>query len=173
MKIKILIFISFLTSNIYSQEYNLNKKYLAWTFHTKNTTINGISVGVFPNLNDNSRFVKTNGIRLEIPGFGFLAPLGNGSPISKIDSVSGKFNRKDYKFDEIINGINVSTGTVGKVNYNGVTIAAIAQFGELNNGIAIAGMWNAMDKSNGILLYGNISQKIFNSRTRRAISWVY
>lgn len=123
---------------------------MIWTFHTKNTTVNGISVGAFPNINENNRFVKKNGIRLEIPGFGFLAPLGNGSPISKIDSVSRKFNRKDYKFDEIINGINISTGTVGKVNYNGVTIAAIAQFGELNNGIALAGMWNAMDKSNGI-----------------------
>ena len=116
----------------------------------KNTTINGISLGAFPNLNENSRFVKTNGIRLEIPGFGFLALLGNGSPISRIDSVSVKFNRKDYKFDEIINGINISTGTVGKVNYNGITIAAIAQFGELNNGIALAGMWNAMNKSNGL-----------------------
>jgi hypothetical protein len=150
MKIIILIVLIFFSVNIFSQEYNLEKKYLIWTFHTKNTTVNGISVGAFPNINENNRFVKTNGIRLEIPGFGFLAPLGNGSPISKIDSVSGKFNRKDYKFDEIINGINISTGTVGKVNYNGVTIAAIAQFGELNNGIALAGMWNAMDKSNGI-----------------------
>ena len=170
MKIKILIFISFLTINIFSQEYNLNKKYLAWTFHTKNTTINGISVGAFPNLNDNSRFVKTNGIRLEIPGFGFLAPLGNGSPISKIDSVSGKFNRKEYKFDEIINGINISTGTVGKINYNGVTIAAIAQFGELNNGIALAGMWNAMDKSYGIQISLLANEALYSNGLQIALT---
>ena len=150
MKIIILAFLTFFSINVFSQEYNLKKRYIIWTFHTENTTVNGISLGAFPNLNDKSRFVKTNGIRLEIPGLGFLAPLGNGSPISRIDSVSGKFNRKDYKFDEIINGINISTGTVGKVNYNGITIGAIAQFGELNNGIALAGIWNAMNKSNGI-----------------------
>jgi hypothetical protein len=150
MKIIILTFLILFSINVFSQEYNIKKRFLVWTFHTKNTTVNGISVGAFPNLTENSRYVKTNGIRLEIPGFGFLAPIGNGSPISRIDSVSGKFNRSDYKFDEIINGINISTGTVGKVNYNGITIAAIAQFGQLNNGIALAGLWNAMDKSNGI-----------------------
>lgn len=150
MKIIILTFLTFFSLNIFGQEYNLKKRYLIWTFHAKNTTVNGISLGAFPNLNDKNRFVKTNGIRLEIPGFGFLAPLGNGSHISKIDSVSGKFNRSDYKFDEIINGINISTGTIGEVNYNGITIGAIAQFGKLNNGIALAGIWNAMNKSNGI-----------------------
>ena len=163
MKIIILLILTFFTVNVFSQEYNLNKRYLIWTFHTKNTTINGISVGAFPNLNENNRFVKTNGIRLEIPGFGFLATLGNGSPISKIDSISGKFNRKNYKFDEIINGINISSGTVGKVNYNGLTIGGIAQFGILNNGIAIAGIWNAMDKSNGIQISGLLNETLYSN----------
>lgn len=163
MKFIILTFITLFSINVFCQEYNVKRKYLIWTFHTQNTTINGISLGAFPQLNDKDRFVKTNGIRLEIPGFGFLAPLGNGSPISRIDSVSGKFNRKNYKFDEIINGINISSGTVGKVNYNGITIAAIAQFGELNNGIALAGLWNAMDKSNGIQISGLANEALYSS----------
>lgn len=170
MKIIILTIITLFSINTFSQEYNAKKKYLIWTFHTQNTTINGISLGAFPQLNDKDRFVKTNGIRLEIPGFGFLVPLGNGSPISKIDSVCGKFNRKNYKFDEIINGINISTGTVGKINYNGITIAAIAQFGELNNGIALAGLWNAMDKSNGIQISGLANEALYSSGVQISLS---
>jgi hypothetical protein len=163
MKIIIIIILTFFSINVFSQEYNLKKRYLIWTFHTKNTTVNGISVGAFPNLNDNNRFVKTNGIRLEIPGLGFLAPLGNGSPISQIDEVSGRFIRQNYKFDEIINGINVSSGTIGKINYNGLTIGGIAQFGILNNGIAIAGLWNAMDKSNGIQISGLLNETLYSN----------
>ncbi|PXY38891.1 hypothetical protein DMB65_20745 [Flavobacterium cheongpyeongense] len=163
MKIIIISFLTFFSINVFSQEYNLKTKYLFWTFHAENTTVNGISFGAFPNLNDKNRFVKTNGIRLEIPGIGFLAPLGNGSPISRIDNVSGKFNRNDYEFDEIINGLNISTGTVGKINYNGITIAAIAQFGELNNGIALAGMWNAMDKSNGIQISLLLNETLYSN----------
>nr|WP_315144997.1 hypothetical protein [uncultured Flavobacterium sp.] len=163
MRITILIILTFLSVNLFSQEYSLKKRYLIWTFHTKNSTINGISIGAYPNLNENNRFVKTNGIRLEIPGLGFLAPIGNGSPISRIDSVSGKFIRKDYKFDEIINGINISTGTIGKVNYNGLTIGGIAQFGILNNGIAIAGIWNAMNKSNGIQVSFLLNEALYSN----------
>lgn len=148
---------------ILSQEYRDKTRYLFGTFHTQNTTINGVSFGAFPQFNNTNRFVKTNGIRLEIPGIGFLAPLGNGSPISSIDSVNVKFNRKEYKFDEIINGINISTGTIGEVNFNGITIGAIAQFGVLNNGIAIAGLWNAMDVSNGIQIAWMANETLYNN----------
>jgi len=163
MKHIFLIFIILFSIQVTSQEYNKKTRYFFGTFHTQNTTINGIAVGAFPQFNDKSRFVKTNGIRLEIPGIGFLAPLGNGSRISRIDSINGKFNREDYKFDEIINGINISTGTIGDVNYNGITIGAIAQFGIMNNGIAIAGLWNAMDKSNGIQISGLANEALYSN----------
>ncbi|GGX22076.1 LA_2272 family surface repeat-containing protein [Aquimarina muelleri] len=160
----VIIFLFVVSSQ--SQEYNQNNKYLFWTFHTKNTTVNGISIGAFPS----NQFVKTNGIRLEIPGFGFLAPLGNGSPISNVISVDEKFDRKKYHFNEIVNGINVSTGTIGSVNFNGITIAAIAQFGELSNGVAIAGVWNAMDKSNGAQLSLFFNEAIYLSGIQIALS---
>jgi hypothetical protein len=170
MKHIFLIFIILFSIKVSSQEYNKKTRYLIGTFHTQNTTINGIAFGAFPQFNDKSRFVKTNGIRLEIPGIGFLAPIGNGSPISRIDSICGKFNRKDYKFDEIINGINISTGTVGEVNYNGVTIGAIAQFGIMNNGIAVAGLWNAMDKSNGIQFSGLANEALYSNGIQISLS---
>lgn len=48
----------------------------------------------------------------------------------------------------MINEINISTGTVGDKNFNGITIGAIAQSEITNNEIVIARVWNAMDKSN-------------------------
>ena len=161
MKNTIFIFIILFSIKSYSQDYNKKTRYLIGTFHTQNTTINGVSFGAFPQFNDKIRFVKTNGIRLEIPGIGFLAPIGNGSPISRTDTINGKFNLKDYEFDEIINGINISTGTVGDVNFNGITIGVIAQFGLMNNGIAIAGLWNAMDISNGIQISGLLNETLY------------
>ena len=165
-----MLFIILFSIKVSSQEYNKKTRYLISTFHTQNTTINGIAFGAFPQFNDKSRFVKTNGIRLEIPGIGFLAPIGNGSPISRIDSISGEFNRKNYKFDEIINGINISTGTVGEVNYNGITIGVIAQFGIMNNGIAVAGLWNAMDKSNGIQISGLTNEALYSNGIQISLS---
>ncbi len=144
------IFIITLSIKTVCQKYNNKTRYFIGTFHTQNTTINGISFGAFPQFNNKSRFVKTNGIRLEIPGIGFFAPLGNGSPISRRDEIDTTFNSKYYPYDEIVNGINISTGTVGEVMFNGITIGLIAQFGISNNGIAIAGLWNAMNTSDGI-----------------------
>lgn len=169
MKSLILTIIILFSTHLYCQEYNQKNKFIISTFHTQNTSIHGISLGFFPQLDDKKRFVKTNGIRLEIPGLGFIAPLGNGSQISRIDSVSGKFDRKKYKFDEIINGINFSTGTVGDVNYNGLTIGVIAQFGRLNNGVALAGIWNAMDKSNGIQMSILLNEALYSNGIQLSI----
>ena len=154
---------------ISSQDYTKKTRYLIGTFHTQNTTINGISFCAFPDLNHKSRFVKTNGVRLEIPGLGFLAPFGNGSRVTGIDSIGGKFNRKDYELDEIINGLNFSTGTIGDVSYNGITIGVIAQFGIINNGIALAGIWNAMDISNGIQVSLLLNETLYNNGVQIAL----
>lgn len=169
MKTKLFMLSLFITTSLFCQEYNLKTNYLLGTFHAKNTTINGFSFGVLPNLKEAHRFVKTNGIRFEIPGLGILAPIGNGSRISGIESVKGKFNRKDYKFDEIINGINISGGSIGEINFNGITLAGIAQFGILNNGIAIAGVWNAMDKSNGMQISLLLNESLYNNGVQVAI----
>ena len=134
MKKTILILIIFVSINTFSQEYNKKTRYLLGTFHTQNTTINGVSLGVFTS----GKYVKTNGIRLETPGIGFIAFMANNSLIPNRETT------------EIVNGINISSGTIGNVSYNGITLALVVQNGTVSNGIAIAGMWNAMGISNGI-----------------------
>lgn len=157
-KIQITLTTILLSLTLYSQDYNTKTKYLLGTFHTQNTTINGISLGAFPNLNGQQRFVKTNGLRLEIPGIGFLAFMGNGSLI------------RTEETDEIINGINISSGTIGNVSYNGVTLAGLVQNGTENNGIAIAGMWNGMHKSNGIQIAGLLNEATYSNGIQISLS---
>lgn len=124
-----------------------------WTFHEKNVSIYGVSIGSFSWVGNNRNTV-TNGIRVEVPGIGFLAPLGNGSPMSDIDTISQGLRRQDFDFSEIVNGVNLSTGSWGDLNYNGLTIGIIAQNGLIANGIALSGLWNSVNKVNGISVGG-------------------
>lgn len=127
-----------MTLNVSGQNYNDKTRWLFGTFHTQNTTINGISVGAFPRFDNKMRFVRTNGIRLEVPGIGLLGFMANGSLLPY------------GKTQEIVNGINISGGTLGAMEYNGIILGFATQNGNLNNGIAIAGMINSIDNSNGI-----------------------
>lgn len=138
MKNTILLCFLLFSVNLIGQNFNEKNRYLLWTFHTQNTTIHGISLGAIPQFNDKQRFVKTNGIRLEVPGIGFLAFIANASLIPKQDA------------DEKVNGINLSSGTIGNIAYNGVSLGLVVQTATKLNGIAVAGMWNAIRKSNGI-----------------------
>lgn len=146
----------------FSQNYIKSTKNILGTFHTKNTTINGMSFGAFSEFIGTNRHVKTNGIRLEVPGIGFLAPLGigNQSPLTKNKDTTYIFNKNNYTFSEIINGINLSTGTFAKVNYNGIPIGMVSQFGILSNGIAIAGLWNFMAISNRVQISGLLNETL-------------
>jgi|SRR5690554_4331264 len=123
------------------------------TFHEKNVTIYGLSLGAF-SWYANERNTVTNGLRIEVPGVGFLTLLGNGSPVSHVDTITKGISRQDFDFSEIVNGINISTGSWGELNYNGLTIGVAAQNGYLANGIAIAGVWNSINKVNGMSIGG-------------------
>ncbi|WP_100616345.1 LA_2272 family surface repeat-containing protein [Confluentibacter citreus] len=153
------ITIIFLISiKVLCQDFNEKTRYLFGTFHTQNTTINGISVGAFPEFNEKKRFVRTNGIRLEIPGLGLVGLLANGSLIRKEET------------DEIINGLNISGGTMGNVSFNGITLALLVQSGTENNGIAIAGLWNGIDKSNGIQIAVLLNEATYSNGIQIALS---
>ena len=155
----ITILILFLISiKVFSQDFNEKTRYLFGTFHTQNTTINGISFGAFPQFNNKKRFVRTNGIRLEIPGIGLVGFLANGSLIKKEEP------------DEIINGLNISTGTMGYVSFNGITLALVTQSGTENNGFAVAGFWNGMNKSNGIQIAGFLNEATYSNGIQIALS---
>lgn len=132
-------------------------KFPIWSFQDTNVTIHGISYGNFSGSNlylGDYRNTVTNGLRLELYGLGVWFPIGNGSPITGIDTITNGISRSDYIFNEIINGINLSTGSVGGLNYNGITISLTGQYGFLANGLAISGVMNAMDKVNGISIGG-------------------
>jgi hypothetical protein len=152
----LLILILYCLNTQIAQSQDTNKrKFRApiWTFHEKNTSIYGISVGAYPAF-VGSRNTVTNGIRLEVPGVGFLLLILNGSPINTVDTLTKNIKREDFNFSEIVNGINISTGSGGEINYNGISIALISQNGYLTNGIAIAGITNSMNKVNGISIGG-------------------
>jgi hypothetical protein len=158
MKNLTIIIIFLISIKVFSQDFNENTRYLIGTFHTQNTTINGISIGAFPEFNEKKRFVRTNGIRFEIPGLGLIGLLANGSIIGKEET------------DEIINGLNISGGTMGNVSFNGITLALLVQSGTENNGIAIAGLWNGMDKSNGIQMAVLLNEATYSNGIQISIS---
>jgi len=147
MKKAYIILLLLIAFKTYSQEqinyYKENTAYVLWTFHTENTTVNGIAVGAFSTFDHSYRYVKTNGIRLEIPGTGLFGIFIGNSLLINNDEI-----------DEIINGINISGGTLGNHLYNGITLAVDAQNGYKCNGIAVAGLWNAIDTGNGIQIAG-------------------
>lgn len=158
MKNLTILIIFLISIKVFSQDFNEKTRYLFGTFHTQNTTINGISVGAFPQFNDKKRFVRTNGIRLEVPGIGLVGFMANGSLI------------RNEETDEIVNGLNISTGTIGNVSFNGITLALVTQSGTENNGVAIAGLWNGMDKSNGIQIAGLANEATYCNGIQIAIS---
>jgi len=163
MKKSVLVLCILFNLTAKSQNYNTKTKYLLGTFHTKNTTIQGVSVGLIPNLNDKERFVKTNGLRLEIPGLGLLMPIGNGTAVTNINSANEPFNAKKIEFDEIVNGLNISSGTIGDIKFNGITLGLIGQYGKLSNGISASLVMNAMDKTNGIQITGLLNENIYTN----------
>lgn len=139
----LIIFVTF-CSNSYSQDtVNLDKRIIG-TFHTSNVQYNGLSFGFASTMADN-RNVKTNGLRLEVPGIGIVSFMGNGFP-----NATESFELTNYQFSEVINGLNISTGSWCDCNYNGLTFAAVGQYGKLGNGLSIAGGWNIIDKQNGL-----------------------
>ncbi len=91
------------------------------------------------------RNVKTNGLRLEVPGIGIISFMGNGFP-----NATEPFDLTNFKYSEIINGLNISTGSWCDCSYNGLTFAAVGQYGKMSNGFSLAGGWNIIDKQNGV-----------------------
>jgi hypothetical protein len=139
-----LILLFAISISTYGQDAIEIKRRIIGTFHSKDKIYNGLSFGFASTMADD-RNVKTNGLRLEVPGIGFLSFMGNGFPNAK-----EPFDLTNYRFSEVINGLNVSTGSWCNCNYNGLTIAAVGQYGKLGRGFSLAGGWNIIDKQNGL-----------------------
>lgn len=121
----------------------LNKRIIG-TFHTANIKYNGLSFGLVSTMADD-RNVTTNGLRLEVPGIGIISFMGNGFPNAK-----EPFDLANFKYSEVVNGLNISTGSWCNCNYNGWTFAAVGQYGKLGNGFSFAGGRNIIDQQNGV-----------------------
>jgi hypothetical protein len=132
--------------NSYGQDSTIIKTKIISTFHTSNKIINILSFGFISSIPD-ERNVTTNGIRLEVPGLGLISFMGNGFP-----TATEPFDLKGFKYSEIVNGINISSGSWCNCNFNGLTIAGVGQYGKFGNGFSLAGGWNLMDKQNGLQL---------------------
>jgi hypothetical protein len=124
-----------------------------WTFHQKNVSIYGVSLGAYSLVGD-YRNTVTNGIRIEAPGLGFIGWIFGGSQLDRIDTITNGIKRKDFSFSEIVNGLNISSGSLGSINYNGLTLALGAQSGELLNGLSIVGLTSSFHKINGVCIGG-------------------
>jgi hypothetical protein len=152
MKKSIIIFALFLSAiNCHAQ----NRKFrpLLWTTHSQNTDIAGISIGALPKgIFKDTTLTRTFGIRIEAPGLGLLFPLIPKSPISQsLEAYEGKMN---YKPNEVVYGINISSGSTYETEVHGISLALIGQYLHKINGITITGLGNITERYNGITISG-------------------
>ncbi|SEL06514.1 hypothetical protein SAMN04487910_1604 [Aquimarina amphilecti] len=148
MKNRILITLVLLISLAsFSQQ---RKKHIgAWTYHSKNTDIVGLSVGLAPkDLLGDTTLTRTYGLKLEAPGLGILYPIAPKSYLS--GGANDDLLEKVY-------GINLSGGSLGEIAVHGISGAFIGQYLQKMNGIAIGGIANSIEEQNGIsiALLGN------------------
>lgn len=120
----------------------------AWTFQQKNTTIYGLSVGLW-NYSSEPRNTTTNGVRLSLIGEGILVPFVPESPIPDNDSLF-KASKKEPP-SERINGISLSgSGNGGDYSINGIALGYVGQLNRKVNGISAAGFMNFAMVHNGV-----------------------
>ena len=117
---------------------------------------------------------------LESPGLGFAAlfcftVILLCERISELEEKEDytlfELDKKEWHISEVVNGINVSSGSLGGLSYNGITIGVFAQNGVLNNGIALAGVWNSLAKSNGITASFIINETYLQQRVCSWLLW--
>ena len=137
-----------LTICSYGQEQEQNKNYFPiWTFHQKNINIHGISVGLASTNAFASNIIEkntnTNGIKLELIGWGILVPM---IPYEPDKATFG--NQRS----ERINGINLSaSGTLCDCLTNGIVAGFIGQLIYQANGISFTMLVNYTHIQNGIM----------------------
>ena len=159
------IFLTLAISSLFSPCLGQKKLRIpAWSFHDRNTNIVGLSVGFDT---QDSMNVNSYGVRIEIPGSGWLSPVIGSSPIS--DDEKDFQDLKSTDLSEKIYGINVSaTGSlfcscsVNGLNINGIgniyhevkgiTVTGIVNYTFVHQGVQITGGGNANYKMNGLSL---------------------
>lgn len=142
LSIALFLFISIKT---FGQEIERKKHYGVWTFHQKNTTTNGVSLGL-ASFNDTMNNY-TNGLKIELIGLGLLIPLAPQNPNEKlnIDSLM------KTPISEKINGLVMSgSGTICDCITNGMVVGIIGHSNRKINGVSIALLMNFVKENNGL-----------------------
>lgn len=126
----------------------------AGIFHKKNSTINGLGVGLYSGIDEGPkdiqfRNVHINGIKLEAIGLGILVPMMPYSPVAD-DEAEYQANMAE-PLSEKVNGLNLSpAGTASDCFINGISAGLIGQVGRQVNGISATVVMNFAQKHNGI-----------------------
>jgi len=125
-------------------------RFPGWITHSKNVDIIGVSFAALPKgvLKNDTTLTRTYGLRIEPSIFGFFSPLIPRSPVST--SEESYLQKQNEALTEIINGINLSSGTFGETKVNGISGGFFLQYLYHMNGIAFSGMGNLIEKHNGI-----------------------
>lgn len=152
MKKSILIVVLLISSFSNAQKQKI--KLPVWIFHSKNTDVIGLSLGIYPEeswaLEDGMN--RTYGIRLQtfpLAPFYFLAPK---SPLSTSDEKYIKTLKNPIS--QSVYGLNISTGTFEPIDAYGITAVGILNYSRKNNGLILAGASNFIERGNGIIIAG-------------------
>lgn len=150
----LLLLVLLMSLSSFGQFKTIEKRKLrfpAWVFHSKNTDILGLSLGVFPkDVFKDTTLTRTFGFRIEAPGFGIISPLMPTSPVS--DSRESYDLKMSEPLIEKVHGFNLSSGTFGTMEINGFSGALMIQYIYKMNGVSIACMSNLVERHNGIAI---------------------
>lgn len=154
MNSKILLIIVGLCTIYNSLQAQKRKNFFpAGTYHRNNSSIHGISVGIFT---EPQKFGNTNGIKIEAIGLGIALPLAPSSPIAAHKQEYDSIMRQPIKGRT--NGLVLSaSGTICDCKTNGVSLGYIGQLNRIVNGLSAAMMLNEAHKHNGAQLGGIFS----------------
>ncbi|MBQ4822328.1 hypothetical protein [Aquimarina sp. MMG016] len=141
MKTKLIVILVLIYVSSFGQD---RKEYFpVWTYHSKNSDIYGVSLGVLPKgILKDLTLTRTYGIRAEAPGLGLLYFMAPRSYIT------GGVEEK-YIIEEVY-GINLSGGGLRYIKVDGFSGAVGGQYLQKMNGIAVAFMGNSIEEHSGI-----------------------
>lgn len=122
-----------------------------WTYHQSNIQVRGLSVGWFPL--KNTLNTTTTGLRLEVPGSGWIFFLAGVNPLGAVYD-STRFTQEEIHMPEKINGLSLSATGSTHTSVNGVCIGGIGHMGWRINGFSAAPWLSYMHTSHGFQLSG-------------------
>lgn len=166
-----LFIVSGICKNLIAQDSIPQKHYTRnFVFTTpvaKNSTINGLALGLFVEPWMKADSLRINGMIISLEPFGVIAgmfaiygtiaaPFQKDSSIRQDDITNNKvFTEKDTFFPVIIKGVSVSIGGLSRfIQMNGFSVNGITSFASEVKGFEITGIMNLHYSFNGVMIAG-------------------